>query len=58
MKDERDQSILKKRQEWEQKVKDYYHPEPKSEEELRELELAKHRDYLRRLRERHERGEI
>jgi hypothetical protein len=48
----------KKRQEFFKQVKDYYHPEPKSEEELREIELAKYRDYLRRLRERHEKGEI
>lgn len=35
---------------------DFYNPEPKSEEELKRKELAKHRDYLRRLKERHERG--
>jgi len=44
--------------EWEQKVKEYYHPEPVDEEELKRKELAKHRDYLRRLRERHEKGEL
>lgn len=54
----RDTIKEKRRQEFFKQVKDYYHPEPKSEEEEREIELAKHRDYLRSLRERHERGEI
>jgi hypothetical protein len=54
----RDTIKEKRRQEFLKQVKDYYHPEPKSEEELREIELAKRRDYLRRPRERHERGEI
>jgi hypothetical protein len=54
----RDTIREKKRQEFFKQVKDYYHPEPKSEEELREIELAKHRDHLKRLKERHERGEI
>lgn len=57
MKDERDQRILKKRQEWEQKVKDYYEPIT-DEEELRRRELARHLDYLKRLKERHDRGEL
>ena len=47
-----------RRQEVFREVRDFYSPEPKSEEELREMELAKHRDCLRRLKERHERGEI
>jgi hypothetical protein len=46
----------KKRQEFFRQVKEYYHPEPKSEEELQEIELDKHKDYLKRLKERHERG--
>ena len=54
----RDTIKEKKRQEFFKQVKDYYNPEPVDEEELRKRELTKHRDYLRRLRERHERGEI
>ena len=47
-----------RRQEVFREIRDFYNPEPKSEEELREMELAKHRDYLKRVKERHERGEI
>ena len=58
IKEQKKEIRKKRRQEFEQAVKDYYHPEPVDEEELERKELARHRDYLRRLRERHDRGEI
>lgn len=45
-------------QEFEEKVREYYHPTEADKEASKEKELERHRDYLRRLRERHEKGEL